>query len=77
MVGIYPSWKNRPELVGLNLHNSLWEGRLGRLLNIFDDYDFAGLTIVTDAYMPTFRTMLLEGLKETGVLPEIISLEKV
>ncbi|MEX2656356.1 MAG: IS3 family transposase [Balneolales bacterium] len=58
------------------MHDSLWDGRCFRLLNILDDYNRQVLWIETDLSLPAQRvTRVLEYLKESRGLPEMIRVD--
>lgn len=55
------------------MHDSLWDGRTYRLLNIIDDYNRQVLAIEADTSLPVLRLIrVLERLKETRGLPQMI-----
>ena len=58
------------------MHDSLWDGRTYRLLNILDDYNREIVAIETDTSLPALRVIrVLERLKETRGLPEMIRVD--
>jgi putative transposase len=58
------------------MHDSLWDGRSFRLLNIIDDYNREVLAIEADTSLPVIRLLrVLERLKETTGLPEMIRVD--
>ncbi len=58
------------------MHDSLWDGRKYRLLNIIDDYNREVLAIEADISLPTMRVIrVLERLKSTRGLPEMIRVD--
>jgi len=58
------------------MHDSLWDGRTFRMLNVIDDYIRKILWIETDTSLPAWRVMwVLENLKESRGLPEIIRVD--
>ena len=55
------------------MHDSLWDGRTFRLLNVIDDYNRQVLAIEADTSLPVLRLIrVLERLKETTGLPQMI-----
>src|SRR5690625_6582517 len=55
------------------MHDSLWDGRSYRLLNVIDDYNRQVLHIETDTSLPALRVIrVLDRLKESRGLPEMI-----
>lgn len=55
------------------MHDSLWDGRSYRLLNVIDDYNRQVLAIEADTSLPVLRLIrVLERLKETRGLPQMI-----
>lgn len=58
------------------MSDSLWDGRVVRLLNIIDDFNREILAIEADTSLPTQRLLrILERLKETRGLPEMIRVD--
>lgn len=58
------------------MHDSLWDGRSYRLLNVIDDYNRQVLWIETDTSLPALRVIrVLEQLKESRGLPEMIRVD--
>lgn len=58
------------------MHDSLWDGRSYRLLNVIDDYNRQVLAIEADTSLPVLRLLrVLERLKETHGLPRIIRVD--
>lgn len=58
------------------MHDSLWDGRVYRLLNIMDDYNREIVAIETDTSIPSLRVIrVLERLKESRGLPEMIRVD--
>ena len=58
------------------MHDSLWDGRCFRMLNIIDDYNRQVLRIETDTSLPTLRVIrVLEQLKQTRGLPQMIRVD--
>ena len=59
------------------MHDSLWDGRSYRLLNVIDDYNRQVLHIETDTSLPALRVIrVLSRLKETRGLPNMIRVDK-
>lgn len=55
------------------MHDSLWDGRSFRMLNVIDDYNRQVLWIETDTSLPALRVLrVLEQLAESRGLPEMI-----
>lgn len=55
------------------MHDSLWNGRCYRMLNVLDDYNRQVLWIETDTSLPALRVIrVLEHLKESRGLPGMI-----
>lgn len=55
------------------MHDSLWDGRTYRLLNILDDYNREVLAIEVDTSLPALRVIrVLEQLKTVRPLPKMI-----
>jgi putative transposase len=55
------------------MHDTLWDGRSFRLLNIIDDYNRQILAIEADTSLPVLRLIrVLERLKESRGLPQMI-----
>ena len=58
------------------MHDSLWDGRTYRLLNILDDYNREVLAIEVDTSLPAQRVIrVLERLKEQRRLPAMIRVD--
>lgn len=58
------------------MHDSLWDGRCYRLLNVIDDYNREILAIEADTSLPVLRLIrVLERLKEGRGLPQIIRVD--
>ena len=58
------------------MHDSLWNGRCYRLLNVLDDYNRQVLWIETDTSLPALRVIrVLERLRESRGLPEMIRVD--
>lgn len=58
------------------MHDSLWDGRGYRLLNVIDDYNRQVLWIEADTSLPALRVIrVLEQLKESRGLPEMIRVD--
>lgn len=58
------------------LHDSLWDGRTFRLLNILDDYNRQVLRIEADTSLPALRVIrILEQLEESRGLPAMIRVD--
>lgn len=58
------------------MHDSLWDGRTYRLLNIMDDFNRQILAIEADTSLPVLRLIrVLERLKESRGLPRIIRVD--
>ena len=58
------------------MHDSLWNGRTFRMLNVIDDYNRQVLRIETDTSLPTLRVIrVLEQLKEVRGLPNMIRVD--
>ena len=58
------------------MHDSLWDGRSFRLLNVIDDYNRQVLHIETDTSLPALRVIrVLSQLKETRGLPNMIRVD--
>ena len=58
------------------MHDSLWDGRTYRLLNILDDYNREVLAIEVDTSLPAQRVIrVLERLKEQRGLPAMIRVD--
>jgi len=58
------------------MHDSLWDGRTFRMLNVIDDYNRQVLWIETDTSLPAQRVIrVLENLKESRGLPEMIRVD--
>lgn len=58
------------------MHDSLWDGRTFRLLNVIDDFNREVLRIETDTSLPSERVIrVLEQLKESYGLPGMIRVD--
>lgn len=58
------------------MHDSLWDGRSFRLLNVLDDYNRQVLWIEVDTSLPSLRVIrVLEQLQESRGLPEMIRVD--
>ena len=58
------------------MHDSLWDGRTFRMLNVIDDYNRQVLWIETDTSLPALRVIRAgENLKESRGLPEMIRVD--
>ena len=58
------------------MHDSLWDGRTFRMLNVIDDFNRQLLWIETDTSLPALRVIrVLERLEETRGLPEMIRVD--
>src|SRR5690625_666324 len=58
------------------MHDSLWDGRGFRLLNVIDDYNRQVLWIEADTGLPALRVIrVLDRLKESRGLPEMIRVD--
>ena len=58
------------------MHDSLWDGRSYRLLNIIDDFNRQVLAIEADTSLPVLRLLrVLERLKEVHGLPQMIRVD--
>ncbi len=58
------------------MHDTLWNGRTYRVLNVIDDYNRQLLAIEVDTSLPALRVIrVLERLKEAGRLPRMIRLD--
>ncbi len=58
------------------MHDSLWDGRTFRMLNVIDDYNREVLRIETDTSLPALRVIrVLEQLKESRGLPAMIRVD--
>ena len=58
------------------MHDSLWDGRSYRLLNIIDDHNRQVLAIEADTSLPVLRLLrVLERLKEVHGLPKMIRVD--
>jgi len=58
------------------MHDTLWDGRTYRLLNIIDDYNRQLLAIEADTSLPVPRLLrILEQLKQTRGLPQMIRVD--
>src|SRR5690625_542451 len=59
------------------MHDSLWDGRSFRMLNVMDDYNRQVLWIETDTSLPALRVIrVLNQLKESRGLPEMTRVDK-
>lgn len=58
------------------MHDSLWDGRTFRLLNVIDDYNRQVLRIETDTSLPALRVIrVLEQLEESRGLPRMLRVD--
>ncbi|NIR52410.1 IS3 family transposase, partial [candidate division KSB1 bacterium] len=58
------------------MHDSLWDGRSFRLLNVIDDYNRQVLHIESDTSLPALRVIrVLSQLSETRGLPNMIRVD--
>lgn len=58
------------------MHDSLWDGRTYRMLNIIDDYNREVVAIETDTSLPSARVIrVLDRLKEVRGLPAMIRVD--
>ena len=58
------------------MHDSLWNGKTYRLLNVIDDYKRQVLAIEADSSIPSLRVIrVLNRLKEVRGLPEMIRVD--
>lgn len=58
------------------MHDSLWNGRSFRMLNVLDDFNRQVLRIETDTSLPALRVIrVLEQLKEVRGLPNMIRVD--
>lgn len=58
------------------MHDTLWDGRTFRLLNVIDDFNRQILWIEVDTSLPTSRVIrVLEALKESRALPRMIRVD--
>lgn len=58
------------------MHDSLWNGRTFRMLNIIDDFNRQVLRIETDTSLPAMRVIrVLEQLEESRGLPQMIRVD--
>lgn len=58
------------------MHDSLWDGRTFRMLNVIDDFNRQVLRIETDTSLPALRVIrVLEQLEESRGLPEMIRVD--
>ena len=58
------------------LHDSLWDGRAYRLLNVIDDYNREVLRIEADTSLPALRVIrVLEQLEERRGLPSMLRVD--
>ena len=58
------------------IHDSLWDGRSFRMLNVIDDYNRELLWLETDTSLPSLRVIrVLEHLKESRGLPGMIRVD--
>ena len=58
------------------MHDSLWDGRPYRLLNVIDDFNRQVLWIEVDTSLPSLRVIrVLEALEESRGLPEMLRVD--
>ena len=58
------------------MHDSLWNGRTFRLLNVMDDFNRQVLWVEADTSLPSLRVIrVLERLEESRGLPEVIRVD--
>ncbi len=58
------------------MHDSLWDGRCFRMLNVIDDYNRQVLWIEADTGLPALRMIrVLDRLKESRGLPDMIRVD--
>jgi putative transposase len=58
------------------MHDSLWNGRTFRMLNVIDDFNRQVLWIETDTSLPALRVIrVLEQLKDSRGLPDMIRVD--
>ena len=58
------------------MHDSLWDGRAFRLLNVIDDFNRQVLWIEVDTSLPALRVIrVLEALEEGRGLPQMIRVD--
>lgn len=58
------------------MHDSLWDGRTYRLLNVIDDYNREVLAIEVDTSLPALRVIrVLERIKAVRPLPKMIRVD--
>jgi putative transposase len=58
------------------MHDSLWDGRTFRMLNVIDDFNREVLAIETDISLPALRVIrVLERLEETRGLPSMLRVD--
>jgi putative transposase len=58
------------------MHDSLWDGRSYRLLNVIDDYNREVLAIEVDTSLPALRVIrVLERIKSVRPLPKMIRVD--
>ena len=58
------------------IHDSLWDGRTFRMLNVIDDYNRQVLRIETDTSLPALRVIrVLEQLQESRGLPGMLRVD--
>lgn len=58
------------------MHDSLWDGRSYRMLNVIDDYNRQLLAVEADTSLPVLRLLrVLEQLKQTHGLPQMIRVD--
>lgn len=58
------------------MHDSLWDGRAFRLLNVMDDHNRQVLWIEVDTSLPSLRVIrVLEQLQESRGLPEMLRVD--
>lgn len=58
------------------MHDSLWDGRCFRMLNVIDDFNRQVLRIETDTSLPSLRVIrVLEQLRDSRGLPQMIRVD--
>lgn len=58
------------------MHDTLWDGRTYRLLNVIDDYNRQLLAVEVDTSLPALRVIrVLEAIKEARPLPQMIRVD--
>ena len=58
------------------MHDTLWDGRTYRLLNVIDDYNREVLAIEVDTSLPALRVIrVLERIKSVRPLPKMIRVD--